>query len=106
MTEVCAVLITAPDAEWLKSLVRKLVNDRLCAVGHVSPVSTTYRWKGEVHDAGEALATLRTVPDRVPEITARTLEEHPYEVPSIITMPISDATPAYRAWIIEQSSPL
>ncbi|MCX4672859.1 divalent-cation tolerance protein CutA [Streptomyces sp. NBC_01381] len=106
MTEVCAVLITAPDAKWLKSLVRNMVTDRLCAVGHVSPVSTTYRWEGEVHEADEALATLRTVPDRVPEIIARTQREHPYKVPSIITMPITDATPAYRTWIIEQSSPL
>ncbi|MFJ9548895.1 divalent-cation tolerance protein CutA [Streptomyces erythrochromogenes] len=105
MTDICAVLITAPDAEWLGSFVRSLVGDRLCAVGHVSPVRSIYRWQGEVHDTGEALATLRTVPSRVPEIIARTKREHPYVVPSIITMPISDATPDYHAWVIEQSSP-
>ncbi|MHC5259157.1 divalent-cation tolerance protein CutA [Streptomyces sp. UC4497] len=105
MTDVCAVLITAPDAEWLTSFVRGLVSDRLCAVAHVSPIQSIYRWNGEVHDTSEALATLRTVKDRVPEIAARTRSEHPYEVPSIIAIPISDATDAYRAWIIEQVGP-
>ncbi|MEV0090489.1 divalent-cation tolerance protein CutA [Streptomyces sp. NPDC050738] len=105
MTDVCAVLITAPDAEWLASFVRGLVEDRLCASGNISPVRSIYRWEGEVHDTGEALAIVRTVPDRVPAIMDRTLREHPYKVPSVITMPISDATPAYRAWIIEQSNP-
>ncbi|WP_425831506.1 divalent-cation tolerance protein CutA [Streptomyces fractus] len=106
MTDVCAVLITAPDAEWLASFVRGLVDDRLCAAGHISPGRSFYRWEGEVHDASEALATLRTVPERVSEIMDRTRREHPYKVPSIITMPINDASPAYRAWIIEQSNPL
>lgn len=105
MKEICVVLITAPDAEWLGSFVRDLVDDRLCAAGHISPVRSIYRWEGEVHDTGEALATLRTVRSRVPEIIARTKHEHPYLVPSIITMPIDDATPDYRAWIVEQSSP-
>lgn len=105
MTDICAVLITAPDVDWLTSYVRSLVADRLCAVGHVSPIRSIYRWEGEIHDTGEALATLRTVPDRVPEIIARTQREHPYKVPSIVTMPINDTTPNYRAWIIEQSGP-
>ncbi|WSK69700.1 divalent-cation tolerance protein CutA [Streptomyces sp. NBC_01276] len=42
---------------------------------------------------------------RVPEIIARAKHTHPYVVPSIITMPINDTTPDYRAWIIEQSGP-
>ncbi|MFB6861989.1 divalent-cation tolerance protein CutA [Streptomyces virginiae] len=105
MTDICAVRFTAPDAEWLGSFVRSLAGDRLCAVGHVSPVGSIYMWQDEVHDTGEALATLSTVPSRAPEIIARTKCEHPYVVPSIITMPINDATPDYRSWVIEQSSP-
>ncbi|WP_030910681.1 divalent-cation tolerance protein CutA [Streptomyces sp. NRRL F-5126] len=105
MTDICAVLITAPDADWLASLVHGMVSDRLCATGHISPTRSIYRWAGEVHDTTEALATLRTVTDRVPEISARVKSEHPYEVPSLITVPINDATADYRAWIIEQTSP-
>ncbi|MFD8567106.1 divalent-cation tolerance protein CutA [Streptomyces sp. NPDC059639] len=99
-------MITAPDAEWLASFVRGLVGDRLCAAGNIAPVRSIYRWQGEVHDSGEALAVVRTVPDRVPEIMQRTQREHPYVVPSVITLPVTDATPEYRAWIIEQVTPV
>jgi len=31
MTELCEVVITAPDPRWLKDLSRKLIEQRLCA---------------------------------------------------------------------------
>jgi len=34
MTELCEVVITAPDPGWLKDLSRKLVEQRLCASAH------------------------------------------------------------------------
>jgi periplasmic divalent cation tolerance protein len=37
--EVCAIVITAPDPDWLAEFVRNLVEQRLCASGHiVNPV--------------------------------------------------------------------
>ena len=34
--EVCEVIITAPDPDWLVEFTRRLVTDRLCASGHNS----------------------------------------------------------------------
>jgi hypothetical protein len=34
MTELCEVVITAPDPDWLYSFARKLVEDRLAASAH------------------------------------------------------------------------
>jgi periplasmic divalent cation tolerance protein len=85
--------------------VDDLVRDRLSAAGHVVPIRSIYRWQGEVHDITEAHATLHTVDDHFPAIVARTEQEHPYEVPCVISVPISGASPAYLAWIIEQTRP-
>ncbi|MFC4468866.1 divalent-cation tolerance protein CutA [Streptomyces xiangluensis] len=105
MTDVCSVVITAPDPEWLASFVEGLVSDRLCASGHiVEQIRSIYRWQGDVHDATEGHVTLHTRPERVAEIIARTERDHPYEVPCVISTPIADASPAYRAWIIEQTT--
>lgn len=105
MTEVCAVVITAPDDTWLAHFVESLVVQRLCASGHIAPViRSIYRWHGEVHDTTEAHATLHTRAELVPAIIARTEHEHPYEVPCVISVPITEASPAYRAWIIEQTT--
>ena len=52
--EVCEVIITAPDPDWLVEFSRRLVTDRLCASGHnFQPIQTIYRWQGEIHDTIE-----------------------------------------------------
>ena len=39
--EVCEVIITAPDPDWLVEFTRRLVTDRLCASGHnFAPIRT------------------------------------------------------------------
>ncbi|MGH2667614.1 MAG: divalent cation tolerance protein CutA [bacterium] len=30
---------------------------------------------------------------------------HPYEVPGVFALPIVSTSPAYRSWIIEQTTP-
>ena len=47
VNDLCEVVITAPDPEWLKDFSRKLVEDGLCASAHnFSPVCSIYRWRG------------------------------------------------------------
>jgi uncharacterized protein involved in tolerance to divalent cations len=61
MTEVCEVVITAPDAEWLAGFTRRLVEDRLCASGHnIASIRSIYRWRGQIYDKSEARVALHT----------------------------------------------
>jgi len=102
--EVCEVVITGPDADWLLNFTRKLVEDRFCACGHtISPIRSIYRWQGAIHDEGEARVALHTRLDLVPEIIARTNEEHSYDVPCVIALPISHGNPAYLQWIVAET---
>ncbi|MEU4623103.1 divalent-cation tolerance protein CutA [Actinoplanes sp. NPDC023801] len=107
MTEkVCEVIITAPDAEWLAQFTRSLVEDRLCACGHnMTPIRTVYRWQGVVHDEAEARVALHTRRALVPEIISRTNREHPFEVPCVIALPITEGNPAYLRWILDETNP-
>jgi periplasmic divalent cation tolerance protein len=101
MTEdLCEVIITAPDADWLAEFTRRLVDARLAASGHnISRIRSIYRWKGEIHDHGEARVALHTRRSLLGEIIAKTDREHPYEVPGLIALPIVDGNPAYLQWI-------
>jgi periplasmic divalent cation tolerance protein len=61
MTELCEVVITAPDPDWLYSFARKLVEDRLAASAHnFTPVRSIYRWQGQVHERTEGRVSLNT----------------------------------------------
>ena len=83
---------------------RRLVSDRLCASGHnFAPIRTTYRWQGQVHDKTEGRVALRTRRGLLPRIVDRAKREHPYEVSSVVAVPIIDGGPDYLGWILEQT---
>jgi len=102
--DVCEVIITAPDPDWLVEFTRKLVIDRLCASGHnFQPIRTIYRWHGQIHDTTESRVALRTRCSLVAQIIERAKQEHPYEVPSVVAVPIVDGGPDYIDWILGQT---
>ncbi|MEU0522046.1 divalent-cation tolerance protein CutA [Streptosporangium sp. NPDC006007] len=105
MDEVCEVIITAPDPDWLIEFTRSLVADRLCAAGHnFAPVRSIYRWRGEIYDRAEGRVALHTRRDLVPQIIERTNRDHPYEVPCVITLPITSGDREYLNWILAETA--
>ena len=106
MTELCEVVITAPDPEWLLGLTRELVAEGLCASAHnFAPVRSIYRWRGDIYERTEGRVSLHTRRDRVAEIVSLAKLEHPYEVPGISTRAITDGNPDYLAWITQETGP-
>jgi periplasmic divalent cation tolerance protein len=104
-SELCEVVITAPDPEWLENFSSQLIEDRLAASAHnFTPIRSVYRWRGEIYKRREGRVSLHTTRARVPEIVTRAKREHPYEVPSVSTRPIDGGNPDYLAWIGEATS--
>lgn len=106
MTDLCEVVITAPDPKWLKDFSRKLVEQGLCASAHnFTPVRSVYRWRGDIHERDEGRVSLHTRRDRIAEIIALAKREHPYEVPGVSARLIIDGNPDYLAWITQETAP-
>lgn len=103
--DVCEVVITAADPEWLADFTRRLISDRLAACGHqTAAIRSIYRWEGAVHDEGEARVALHTRAALVPQIVARADAEHPYDVPCVIALPVIAGNPAYLDWVVTETS--
>ena len=98
------VVITAPDQEWLRGFLRKLVHQHLAAAGHLSPFETIYNWRGEVFEKTEARGVLYTRASLVQRITDLTRQEHPYEVPHVTATPLTAGNPDYLDWIIAETA--
>jgi periplasmic divalent cation tolerance protein len=102
--DVCEIVVTGSDAEWLSGYTRTLVEERLVACGHqFAAIRSVYRWEGAVHDEPEARVALHTRRSLVPAITARADELHPYDVPCVIALPLADGNPAYLAWVAAET---
>jgi periplasmic divalent cation tolerance protein len=100
------VTTTWPDERAAQSMAARVVEERLAACAQVvGPVSSTYRWKGEVERTEEWYCHLKTTRNRLPTLEARILELHPNEVPEIIAVPILTGNPAYLRWIEESVTP-
>lgn len=105
MSDLCEVVITAPDPEWLLEITRQLVTEGLAASVHnFTPVRSIYRWQGEIHERMEGRASLQTQKSRVPDIVAWVKSNHPYDVPGISTRPIEDGNPDYLDWMRSETS--
>lgn len=100
MTEYRQVTTTLPDRDSANRLGGRLVEERLAACAQVvGPVSSVYRWQGEVETAAEWYCHLKTTAARAPALIARIRELHPYETPEIIALPVSEGDPGYLKWV-------
>ncbi len=80
----------------------------LVAAGEAACVSilpgirSVYRWQGKVCDEGEMLLLIKTVAGRFEAARARIRQLHPYQVPEVIAVPLTDGDPDYLRWLSEQ----
>ena len=62
-------------------------------------MQSTYRWKGKIETANEALLLLKTSRARFVALERAIRKQHSYEVPEIIALPIARGSRAYLDWI-------
>jgi periplasmic divalent cation tolerance protein len=95
------VLCTFPSPEKAAEVARTVVGEHLAACANLVPtVRSIYTWQGAVQDETETLAILKTSAARFDALARRLVELHPYEVPEVIAMPITDAHAPYLAWVV------
>jgi periplasmic divalent cation tolerance protein len=99
-TDVRVILMTVPSVEVATELVRKLVDERLAACGNVIPgLTSIYRWHGAVQTDSEVLVILKATTDSVPALLVRAPELHPYDVPEILVLPVTEGYRPYLEWV-------
>ena len=99
-SEVLLVLTTAPDLEVARRLARSLVECRIAACASLVPgLESHYRWQGRVESASEVQVLLKTTRERLSALEAALGEEHPYEVPELLAVPVAGGGAAYLDWL-------
>lgn len=100
--DVCLVLVACPDEACAKELARALVEQRLAACVQRFPITSTYRWKTEIHDEAEWMLMIKTTKSVYPKTEAYVKSHHPYEIPEIICVPVEAGLPAYLGWVNDE----
>ena len=79
---------------------RALVERGLAACVNALPgVVSTYVWQGEVCVDEETTLLIKTRAELVPALIEALVELHPYELPEVIALPITEGHQPYLDWI-------
>lgn len=92
---------TRTDAE---TLARLIIQNRLAACVQIHPIYSIYSWENEIQGEDEYLLQIKTSSEKFTELEAFVLQNHPYEVPEIIGVPISLFHQPYADWVNLQTT--
>ncbi len=67
-------------------------------------VVSRYRWEGRLEQEAEILLVFKTTEDRSETLVAWLQQNHPYEVPEILLLPV-EAIGAYGPWLAAEVAP-
>ncbi|MES9968932.1 MAG: divalent-cation tolerance protein CutA [Candidatus Thiodiazotropha sp.] len=99
-TPLLLILCTAPDRETGLKLAKSLLDQGLAAcVNLTSPVTSVYRWQGRLEQSDEILLLIKSVEKKYQRVEALLREQHPYELPEIIAVPVEQGLGDYLDWV-------
>ena len=96
------ILVTAGSEIEARAIAKRLVEAQLAACVTLTPIRSLYRWQGTIHDDTEYQLTIKTDLDLFKEISAKVTQQHSYDLPEIIAVPIVESTKQYDRWVREQ----
>jgi len=100
MPETLLVITTLPDQDAAQQLAGSLVEAGLAACVNIgAPVTSVYKWDGELQRGTEVMLTIKTSRARYPALEQAITDGHPYELPEVIAVPITAGLDEYLAWI-------
>lgn len=100
MPEALLVITTLPDHDAAVRLAGTLVESGLAACVNIgAPVTSIYRWDNRLEQGTEVTLTIKTTRTRYPELEQTIVNGHPYKLPELIAVPITEGLPDYLAWI-------
>ncbi len=95
------IYITAGDMEEAKKIGRALVEERLAACVNIFPITSIFRWKGNIDEAQEFGIIAKTKSEKVKEIEKRVKEIHSYEAPCVVSFRMDEGSADFLKWIKE-----
>ncbi|XP_061372046.1 protein CutA, chloroplastic isoform X3 [Gastrolobium bilobum] len=98
------VYVTVPNKEAGKKLAESIVTEKLAAcVNRVPGIESVYQWQGNIETDSEELLIIKTRQSLLEALTEHVKANHEYDVPEVISLPITGGNLRYLEWIKENT---
>jgi periplasmic divalent cation tolerance protein len=106
MSDVLLVVTNLPDRATAERIADTLVTEGMAAcINILAPCTSVYRWEGKLNHTDEVPLLIKTTRAAYPRLQNRLQELHPYELPELIAVPVTNGLPAYLAWVGQETQP-
>jgi len=103
--DIVQVQVAHDDRDALARLLRTAVERRLAACGQLlGPMTSAFRWDGEVQQAEEWLGLLKTTAACVDELVDFLAGAHGYDLPEVLVTPAAGGLTGYLDWVRAETS--
>ncbi len=104
MTKFIEIITTFSSLEEARSLSDEILRQKLAACSSIVPIESYYCWRDKLEKASEFQLTLKTVESNYIEIENYILQNHSYEMPQIISIPILGGSRDYMNWLVRETN--
>ena len=104
MSAFRVVMVTIPSDK-AEELSQKIIVSGLAAcVNIIDNAKSIYKWEGKIKIETESVMFIKTATKKVENLIKFARENHPYKVPEIISLTISEGNPDYLNWVDSSSN--
>lgn len=101
---VVMAITTFPNDEIARQIGTQLVESQLVACVNILPGATSiYRWKGAVETENEVIGLLKTRKECLENLENWLQENHPYEEPEFVVVPVEAGAAGYLGWVRQET---
>ncbi len=103
MESIRVVLVSVPRDE-AREMATAIVEERLAACINIVPrIDSVYWWDDKIETDTESLMIIKTTSARMQELIEYIEENHPYDLPEVLALPLVAGLAEYVAWIKEET---
>ena len=99
----CLIYSTHPSLEQARQTAHALVAESLAACCNILPaMESHYLWEGKPMHSNEYAMITKTTRATAPAVMDAIAQQHPYDCPAVLQLPVDAGNPDFLRWIEER----